>query len=218
MFILKREEVEIVNVKHPSQERKIPILKYNNQTFRLINVFPAEKAEEAINAWRDLADNQHKFCILLEETERYSVWGKIKLKQDLGEQTKEDLLPLIQASILILQTVYLDIEDLFGSRQAERFIEEITGIFREGKFPEIDSQQTVKNLLKMDPLDKMVIPSWQENHLSTLLEELHRLGKDYFGNTNFATNIQDILLDLPTSEQQSFISWLHRTSLGKLWQ
>ena len=47
MFILKRQDVEIGNFKHPSKEQKIPILSYQGQTFRLLSVFNAAQEEDA---------------------------------------------------------------------------------------------------------------------------------------------------------------------------
>ncbi len=218
MFILKRENVEIVNVKLAAQERKIPILKYNGQTFRLINVFPTEKAEEALNFWRDLADNQHKFCILLEETERYSIWGKVKIKAKLPEKSNQiQVSPLIQAFFLLLQTIHLEIEDLFGTRQAARFIEDICKVGRENNVPEMNVPSRVEHLLRVDPLEETNLPDWQEDHLVLTFQALHRLGKQYFGNVHFAEGIEEVIKDLPNQDQKLFLAWLNYKSLNKLW-
>lgn len=222
MLILKRQDVEISSIQHPKREQKIPILKYQEQSFRLISVFAASQAEEAKNFWRDLTDHQGKFCILLEEPERHSVWGRIRLEQlstsDSGVETDVNVVPLTQACLLLLQTIYLDVEDLLGNRQAKQFQKDIATIFIDWKFPKADSPAAVeKLLLKVDPLDIRQIPSWEEHHLIRLLQELYRLGKDYFGNTNFAEEAQEILQDLPNKEQQQFFAWLQESPLGKQW-
>ena len=62
------------------------------------------------------------------------------------------------------------------------------------------------------------IPAWQETHVIILLQELHRLGKTYFGNTNFAHQLDERLQDMPEEEQSLFISWLNQSPLSKLWQ
>jgi hypothetical protein len=222
MFILKRQDVEISSIQHPKREQKIPILKYQDQSFRLIGVFAANQAEEARNFWRDLTDNQGKFCILLEEPERHSIWGRIRLEQ-LGSE--EDavadarMIPLAQACLILLQTVYLDIEDLLGNRQAKQFQKDIAQIFVEWKFPQADSPAAVERLLtQLDPLDAAKVPPWEEHHLITLLQELYRLGKDYFGNTSFAEEVEDILQDMPDKERQQFMAWLKQSPLGKRWR
>jgi hypothetical protein len=62
------------------------------------------------------------------------------------------------------------------------------------------------------------IPTWQETHVIILLEELHKLGKTYFGDTNFAHQLDDRLQDMSVEEQELFISWVQKSPLNKLWQ
>jgi hypothetical protein len=219
MFILKRQDVEISSIQHPKREQQIPILTYQGQTFRLISVFSANQAEEAKSFWRDLTDNRGKVCVLLEEPDRYSVWGKIRLEQ-LGNEVGPDskVVPYTQACLLLLQTVYIDVEDLLGARQAGLFQKDITNVFRQWHFPQADSPEAVNQLLTIDPLTTLQVPPWEEHHLITLLQELYRLGKAYFGNANFAEGVRDILQDMPATDQTQFIDWLNQSPLGKLWR
>ena len=65
MFILKRQDVEIVNVQNPqNKDQQIPILQYQGQSFRLLNMF-GDNRNEALALWRDLTDNKGKACVLL---------------------------------------------------------------------------------------------------------------------------------------------------------
>jgi hypothetical protein len=223
MLILKRQDVEISSIQHPKREQKIPILKYQDQSFRLISVFAQDQAEEAKNFWRELTDNQGKFCILLEEPNRHSVWGRIRLDQiGIKEADLENDLnttPLAQAGLLLLQTIYIDVEDLLGNRQAKQFQKDIGQVLSEWKFPQIEKPEAIgRLLLQVDPLDLAQIPPWEEHHVITLLQELYRLGKDYFGNTTFAEEVEDILQDQPTQERKQFLSWLQQSPLGKQWR
>ncbi|MTJ10274.1 MULTISPECIES: Npun_F0813 family protein [unclassified Anabaena] len=219
MFILKRQDVEISTIQHPKKEdQQVSILYYQGQTFRLITVFKASEEEEAKTFWRSLTDNRGKACVLLEEPERYSIWGKVKLDQissDTGSHTKTDVLTL--AAITLLQAVYLDIEDLLGSRQATLFTKDITGTLQQKQFPNISSADVVKSFLTEDLSQMSTMPAWQETHVIILLEELHRLGKTYFGDTNFAHQLDERLQDMPEEEQELFISWLKKSPLNKLW-
>ncbi|HEY9700264.1 MAG TPA: Npun_F0813 family protein [Trichocoleus sp.] len=224
MFILKRQDVEISSIQHPKKDQQIPILQYQGQTFRLINVFSAAQEEDAKAFWRDLTDNRGKACVLLEEPDRYSVWGKVRLDQ-LGADTPEPqanaqaAIPgLIQAGLLLLQGMYIDIEDLLGARQGSSFQKDITAVFQQGRFPQTESSSAVHELLTADPLGSLSLPSWQEAHLNLLLQELYRLGKQYFGNTNFTERVIDVLQDLPDRERTLFFSWLRQSPHGKLWQ
>ena len=221
MFILKRQDVEIAGIQHPKTGQQIPILKYQGQNFRLIQVFNAAQAEEAKAFWRDLTDNRGKACVLLEEPDRYSVWGKVRLEQigeDAGSSsTTVAASPLFtQACLLLLQAVYFDIEDLLGTRQAGAFVKEITQVFQKWHFPQAESSDAVKQLLNMDPLAASV-PSWQEHHVTTLLQELYQIGKQYFGNTSFAEGAVEVLQDMPAGERKQFIDWMNQNPLGKMW-
>lgn len=218
MFILKRQDVEISTIQHPTRDQQVPILHYQGQTFRLISVFKASQEVEAKTLWRSLTDNRGKACVLLEEPERYSVWGKIRLEQlenDTGSHSNIEVLTL--ASILLLQAVYLDIEDLLGNRQAALFEKDITGILQQKQFPQASSSESAKSLLTVELSQMPKLPPWQETHVIILLEELHRLGKTYFGDTNFAHQLEDRLQDMAEEEQLIFISWLNQSPLGKLW-
>ncbi|GAB4380712.1 MAG: hypothetical protein Kow00121_37510 [Elainellaceae cyanobacterium] len=223
MFILKRQDVEIATIQHPKKDQPIPVLYYQGQTFRLLSVFSAAQEEDAKAFWRDLTDNRGKACVLLEEPERYSVWGKVRLDQNANgssdSQDDEETNPsLIQACLLLLQAVYIDIEDFLGTRQVSAFQKEITSVFHQWRFPQTDSPDAVQHLLTIDPLAAIQVPSWQEHHLNTLLQELYRLGKQHFGNANFTERVMDALQDMPQKERTDFLRWLKQSPTGNLWQ
>ncbi|MDX2097087.1 MAG: hypothetical protein SFW36_04865 [Leptolyngbyaceae cyanobacterium bins.59] len=221
MFILKRQDVEISTVQHPNRDQQIPILQYQDQTFRLISVFNATQEEEAKAFWRDLTDNRGKACVLLEEPDRYSVWGKVRLDQlaaDMQGTADSGTATFTQAGLLLLQAVYIDIEDLLGSKQAGAFQKDITDVFKQGQFPQAASPDAVKALLSNDPLNSSGLPPWQEHHLNILLQELHRLGKRYFGNASFTERAMDALQDMPGGDRKQFSDWLTQSPAGKLWR
>jgi hypothetical protein len=219
MFILKRQDVEISSIQHPKREQPMPVLHYQGQTFRLISVFKASQEEEARALWRELTDQRGKACVLLEEPDRYTVWGKIRLEQldnDTGSHGKTAV--FVQGCILLLQAVYMDIEDFLGARQATLFEKDLSETLRQKQLPQASSPEAVKFLLKQDPLDTTSLPIWQENHIVIFLQELHRLGKTYFGNAKFAHPVVDRLQDMPEGERSLFITWLNQSPMSKLWQ
>lgn len=221
MFILKRQDVEISSIQHPKRDQKVPILSYQGQTFRLIQVFNAGQEEEARSFWRDLTDNQGKACVLLEEPERYSIWGKVRLEQlgiELPAQEGGAVSAVFtQACLLMLQAMYIDIEDLMGTKQAASFERDLTNIFQQWQFPQTDSPTAIKQLLTVNPINSLHTPTWQESLLNVLLQELHRLGKAYFGKSAFVGRILDALQDLPQGERSRFLEWLNHSPTGKLW-
>jgi hypothetical protein len=220
MFILTRQDVEISTIQHPTQERQVPVLYYQGQTFRLINIFPASEEEEAVALWRDLTDNRGKACVLLEEPDRYSIWGKVRVDQaddsDTGDISKRNI--LIQASILLVQAIYLDIEDLLGSRNSQSFVQDISVALQKQKIISPDYSQTVEELLSLNPLKSTQLPSWKEKQIVILLQELHRLGKKFFGNDNFANQVTEQLAEMTDEDRSVFIRWLKISPLSKLWQ
>ncbi len=222
MFILKRQDVEITSVQHPKKDQQIPILQYQGQSFRLISIFNAAQEEDAKAFWRDLTDNRGKACVLLEEPDRYSVWGKVRLDQlgAEGGDTPEATIPpgSIQACLLILQAVYLDIEDLLGARQAGLFQKEISSVFQQWRFPKTESPDAINQLLTVDPIASLQVPPWQEHHLNTLLQELFRLGKQHFGNASFTGRVMDALQDMSSGDRTQFMAWLKQSPTGKDWQ
>jgi hypothetical protein len=224
MFILKRQDVEIYSVQHPKKDQQVPILQYQGQTFRLINVFNAAQEEEARAYWRELTDNRGKACVLLEEPERYSVWGKIRLEQLNAEATEVQETAgvpppcCVQACLLLLQAVYIDIEDLLGARHSAAFRRELMTIFQHNRLPQVEASDGLEQLLTVDPLALVQVPAWQERHLDLLLQELYRLGKQHFGNANFVERAMETLLDMPLKERSFFLSWLKRSMAGQLWQ
>lgn len=224
MFILKRQDVEIFSIQHPKKDQQVPVLQYQGQTFRLISVFSAAQEEDARAFWRDLTDNRGKACVLLEEPERYSIWGKIRLDQltmegvSIQETTGEVPSCCVQACLLLLQAVYIDIEDLLGARQVSVFRKELLIIFEQNRFPEGDAKESIEQVLTIDPLALVQVPSWRERQLDLLLQELYRLGKQHFGNANFVERAMETLQDMPIKERGFFLNWLRRSTAGKLWR
>lgn len=223
MFILKRQDVDIKTMQHPHKDQQIPILSYQGQTFRLLSVFTAAQEDDARSLWRDLTDNRGKACVLLEEPERFSIWGKIRLDQaedtagraEANAALANDI--YIRACLLILQVMYMDVEDLLGAKQGKQFERDIAQVFTEWKFPQATTPNAVKTLLTIDPLAMPQLPLWEDHHLHRLLEETHRMGKDYFGNANFTDRALEALEDLSRQEQSQFRIWLQQTPTGKLW-
>ena len=114
--------------------------------------------------------------------------------------------------------MYVDIEDFLGARQATLFEKDLAETLRQKQLPQVSSPEAIKFLLKQDPLDTTSLPTWQENHIVIFLQELHRLGKSYFGNAKFAHPVVDRLQDMPEGERSLFITWLNQSPMSKLWQ
>jgi hypothetical protein len=229
MFILKRQDVEITNVQHPKRDQKVSILNYQGMTFRLLNVFPAGQEEEARTFWRELTDNQGKACVLLEESARYSVWGKVRLEQLFNEPAAPGptvssggvaAMPpcCIQGTLLMLQSLYMDIEDLLGAKQSAAFQRELSQIFKQGQFSQTEGPDAITYLLTHDPLNSLQPPPWREQQVVNLLQEMHRLGKSAFGKASFASRVLEVLQDMPSGDRTAFQEWLVKSPVAALWR
>ncbi|NJO75798.1 MAG: hypothetical protein HC833_19790, partial [Leptolyngbyaceae cyanobacterium RM1_406_9] len=111
----------------------------------------------------------------------------------------------------------IDIEDLLGARQVGLFQKENYGGFQQGRFPQAESPAAINQLLTIDPLASLQIPSWQEHHLNILLRELHRIGKEHFGNATFTERVMDALEDMPAKDRMQFLGWMKQSPNGKDW-
>ena len=218
MFILKRQDVEIVNVQNPqNKDQQIPILQYQGQSFRLLNMF-GDNRNEALALWRDLTDNKGKACVLLEEPQRFSVWGRVKIDQihsgpaDISSEGTY----LVQGCLLMLQAVYIEIEDMLGMRQASSFKQDLLKFMQQGNFAQSTTIAALESVLSINPLDPVQVPNWDESKLQLLLGELHKLAGSYFGNNSFVDSALEALNDLP--EAVSVTVWLKKNPKGKLWQ
>jgi len=218
MFILKRQDVEIVNVQNPqNKDQQIPILQYQGQSFRLLNMF-GDNRNEALALWRDLTDNKGKACVLLEEPQRFSVWGRVKIDQmnSAPTESSSEGTYLVQGCLLMLQAVYLEIEDMLGMRQAGSFKQDLLKFMQQGNFAQSTTVAALESVLSINPLDPVQVPNWDESKLQLLLGELHKLGYSYFGNSSFVDSALEALNDLP--EAVSVTAWLKTNPKGKLWQ
>jgi hypothetical protein len=218
MFILKRQDVEIVNVQNPqNKDQQIPILQYQGQSFRLLNMF-GDNRNEALALWRDLTDNKGKACVLLEEPQRFSVWGRVKIDQMHSAPTdsSSEGTYLVQGCLLMLQAVYIEVEDMLGIRQAGSFKQDLLKFMQQGNFAQSNTMAALESVLSINPLDPVQVPNWDESKLQLLLGELHKLAGSYFGNNSFVDSALEALNDLP--EAVSVTAWLKKTPKGKLWQ
>jgi hypothetical protein len=218
MFILKRQDVEIVNVQNPqNKDQQIPILQYQGQSFRLLNMF-GDNRNEALALWRDLTDNKGKACVLLEEPQRFSVWGRVKIDQlhSAPTDSSSEGTYLVQGCLLMLQAVYIEVEDMLGIRQAGSFKQDLLKFMQQGNFAQSNTMAALESVLSINPLDPVQVPNWDESKLQLLLGELHKLAGSYFGNGSFVDSALEALNDLP--EAVSVTAWLKKTPKGKLWQ
>ena len=210
MFLLTPEEVEITSVPHPRKPKRVPILSYEDKTFRLMSVFAAHQDTEAHAAWRDLADNQGKACVLLEEAHRFSLWRHVRIDQGLLNPTAP--IAYIQSCVLMIQAMHSDITHRLGSKQAQKF----AAAMEMNTANQMMAVGGFNALQRINPLTDAP-PNWEEGDLCGLLLELHRLGSRFFGRKKFVARTLAALDVLPTNDKTVFLTWLQLSLLSHLW-
>ncbi|MGI8936082.1 MAG: Npun_F0813 family protein [Phormidesmis sp.] len=210
MFLLTPEDVEITSIQHPRRGQKVPILSYQNKTFRLLSVFGAHQQAEARTSWQTFGENQSKVCVLLEEPHRYSVWRLVRIDKGLLESAAPA--SYIKACLLMTQSLYSDIEQLLGSDQAEQFgVALATSTTRQ-----MSAVGGFEAMLRIAPLTE-ALPQWDDADISTLLLALHRLGTQFFGRSRFTKQTLSALKALPSKDNAAFTDWLQRSLISNLW-
>ncbi|MGB5916282.1 MAG: hypothetical protein WBG63_15565 [Phormidesmis sp.] len=210
MFLLTPQDVDITSIQHPKQPKRIPVLSYQDRTFRLLTLFQAHQDSEAHAAWRELVEKQKKACVLLEEPHRFSLWRLVNIDKSL-------LAPIApaayrKAGMLLLQSLRGDTVQLLGAKQAGLFDEALAQAIPE----QMKKAGGLSTLLRTNPLTQ-VLPRWDEDDLSILLLELSRLGSRFFGQAKFAARTLAALNVLPGNDKAVFMSWLQLSLLAEPW-
>jgi hypothetical protein len=151
--------------------------------------------------------------------------NSVQTDQQIGSQTSSAQIysiqidiSLVKACLLILQTIYLEIEDLFGARQVSLFKQDVLKILLMGHFPQVDGMEKLERFLFAKDLANLRLPNWDDRQLQTLLQELYKISKSYFGNNLFLNATRNAIEDLPPDELAKFQTWLSKSPSGKFWQ
>jgi hypothetical protein len=217
MFILQRQDVEIASMQHPTQDQKVPVLRYSGQTFRLLKTFDSTLADEALALWRDLVDQRGKVCILLQEPQRHSVWGLFRPEEAAIESKSSRSAFPVEAGLQVILSTHLDVEEFLGSRQAKSFVQDMSKVLQQKQVPKMDDPCAMQSLLSRDPGLMRSVSAWRDRHWDVVLGELHVVAKKYLGNTGFVARAMEAVLELPESERAPFLSWVNQSPVKQLW-
>lgn len=210
MFVLSPEDVQISSIQHPKRPKKVPLLSYEDKTFRLLSVFRAHQRREAEAALKDLTENEGKACVLLQESHRLSLWGHVRIDKGLLNPVMSTA--YAKSCLLLIQALYGDVEQLLGRKQAKSF----GTVLAMTVYEPLRIAGGLEAVLKINPLTEDV-PVWGEDDLCALLLEIHRLGTRFFGRSHFAPRTLAALDILPGNDQAIFLTWLRLSLLGNLW-
>jgi len=226
---IQEQDVQMTSCWDRARNRQTSILKYQNQTFRLINAFPSNQLAEVRFMWWNLTDTLGKTCLLLNSSKGCSLWEQIEPNQLSNYQmvevetreAKEEVvsLALVKASLLLLQAVSADVDYVLGFEYADRLQQRLATLFQQEKFPQANSTADIKRLFQVEPSIIAHTLPWQETQIYTLLINLYGMAEAFFGNDNFIARVCECLEDLSIPERSEFIEWLKtQPTLYSLWK
>ncbi|AFZ37448.1 hypothetical protein Sta7437_3966 [Stanieria cyanosphaera PCC 7437] len=219
IVILQRQNVKISETKLSESNTQILTFTYHNKTYEKLNIsFKITLQDNALNFCKNYFDKHQKQCILLDEKDIFSVWSEVlpisEIKEpSLSESENSTLtfttaknLYVTQATLLIVQILLTDIEDLMGNRHKENFKQELIKIFQKSNLPETESLEKINSLLMVDPLNKNQLPSWEQEQVKQIFSSLIFLATKYFNNTSFVEEILEIFQELPEYNEPEFLN------------
>jgi hypothetical protein len=210
MFIVNIQDVQIGEVADPKNpHQKILILSYLNRQYLLVQVFPISGLNTAQNLWRHLTDDRSQVCLIIKESERYSVWVENLQKPTENEPPDPRSEFIFRAQMCLIDGLWAEVGELLGQNQAAAFGKEILD-----SIPTISSLKDLLSAISISmqlekSIDKYAISARQ---LTELYKEIQRLGGKYLGKNYAKELLADLQLQLAPRLQQSFQNWLLQQS------
>jgi hypothetical protein len=185
-------------------------LTYHDQSYHLIQAFADQKLDFARQRWQQLiaADPTGRSVpnryLVVKEINYYSLW-ELGSNQHLvsSTATAQSNLGLQQASIWLLQELWLQWQDLLGTRQLTVFADNLLAVT-----PHLQSRADLDRLLSLDPLHSPQLAAWTDPDFVAFDRQLYQLTQKKIGH-QLATNITiDIIAAMPDAWQSILINIL----------
>ena len=210
MSIIEQQLVDIEIVTIPGKKRANLRLTYQGETYHLQQAFAEIKLAFAQQQWQQLKLVHGDRYLLVREVGYYSLWemdgrgGNIHHSStdlpELAMQISSEL-ELQQASLWFFQELWLQLEDLIGSRQLQLLAKNLFTVV-----PHLQSALDLDRLLKLDPLSGGGLELWTEEDLIGFDRQLDRLTQQKLGKQFGAELVLDIIASLPPQLQGKLLS------------
>ena len=210
MSIVEQQLVDIEIVTIPGKKRADLRLTYQGQTYHLNQSFAEIKLAFAQQQWQQLKLVHGDRYLLVREVGYYSLWEMDGLGENLHHSSTDlpelamqisSELELQQASLWFFQELWLQLEDLIGSRQLQLLAKNLFTVV-----PHLQSELDLDRLLKLDPLSGDRLELWTEEDLIVLDRQLDRLTQQKLGKQVGAELVLDIISSLPPQLQGKLLS------------
>ncbi|BAU64256.1 hypothetical protein STA3757_16270 [Stanieria sp. NIES-3757] len=231
IVILQRQNLKIHETFVSESNNRILTFIYQDKTYEKLSIsFKLSLKGNALEFCKNYLNKHQKQCILVDEKEIFSVWSEILSTSAIKEsglsksqtpilssaEKKEKVtsistsffqnLSVTQATLLIIQILLDDIEDLMGNRHQESFKQELIKILQKSHLPGTESLEKINVLLTIDPRDNNQLPSWQQEQVNQMFAYLTVLAKKYFNNTSFVDSLMEVLQELPEYSKFEFVN------------
>jgi hypothetical protein len=217
IIILQRQNLKIAETKFSESNTHTLTFSYQDTIYEKLSIsFKISLKGNALEFCKNFFAKHKKRCILVDEKEIFSVWSEVLSKSNetsplLAEEriTKISVnssqnLYVTQASLLIVQILLDEIEDLMGNRHQATFKQELIKILQKSNLSDTESLEKINVLLTVDPRDNNQLPAWEQDQVNSMFFSLTILAKKYFNNSNFIDSVMEILQELPEYSKLEF--------------
>jgi hypothetical protein len=208
MAIIDSRSVNIEISTPPDQIQSELRLDYHGQRYNLVQAFADRQLELAQQRLQQLitADPLGGSVIdrylIVQEINYYSLWVLASNHRPVAP-TQGSNLELQQASIWLLQELWLQWQDLLGARQLPVFADNLLTVTNH-----LQSRSDLDRLLSLDPLTSAKLAGWVDGDFIAFDRQLYQLTQKKIGH-QFATNITiDIVESMPASLRSHLIAIL----------
>jgi hypothetical protein len=203
MSIIDRKLVKIEISKVAGKQTSGLKLNYQDQKYNLVQAFASHKLELVRSRLQQLIEANSRNINLdlpdrylaIQEEHYYSIWviDLTQIQADILQQSQLDL-ELQQATIWLFQELWLQCQDLLGTKQLQVFIDDLLM-----KNSQLKSLKEIELLLGCDPLNSTMLVNWTRSELSGFDRQLYQLIQKKIGR-EFGTRLTiDIIESMPTS-------------------
>lgn len=210
MSIVDAQLVTIEIAALPEHDKSGLRLTDRGHTYDLLRAFASHKLDLAQQQLQHLNEtngdptnsSQPDRYLLVREAKYYSLWelDRSLLKtSNLDWQVESERQidrSLQQASIWLLQELWLQWQDLLGAKQLQAFAEQLVAMT-----PPLASSADLDRLLMLDPLATTHLASWAKSDFMAFDRQLYRLTQKKMGQ-QFGTQLTlDIIQSMPNALQ-----------------
>lgn len=208
MSIIASQSVDIEISTLPDDRHSRLRLNDRGHIYNLIQAFAITKLDRAQQQLQQLIElnrdpvsssNPNRY-LLIREVDYYSLWEldrsiATSSLNDRIDDERETILELQQASIWLLQELWLQWQDLLGARQLQVFAKDLLAVT-----PQIHAEGDLDRLLALDPLGLARL-GWSKQDFMTFDRQLYQLAQKKMGR-QFGTQLTiDIIQAMPDSLQ-----------------